>query len=148
WITSATWRKILGENMGKNIRTHFLGHQIPKKKADGFFTTAILPENIERNRVREVIPYEENRVELVPTKENNTGYINASHIKVMMGKTKWHYIATQGPLPQTCHDFWQMVWEEGVNIDLCFAWYYHYIECLWTQNSKESNLEQGRNKSC
>ncbi|XP_054837480.1 tyrosine-protein phosphatase non-receptor type 14 isoform X2 [Eublepharis macularius] len=90
--------------------------QIPKKKADGIFTTATLPENMERNRVREVIPYEENRVELVPTKENNTGYINASHIKVTVGGEEWHYIATQGPLPHTCHDFWQMVWEEGVNV--------------------------------
>ncbi|CAI5770979.1 tyrosinenon-receptorprotein phosphatase non-receptor type 14 [Podarcis lilfordi] len=90
--------------------------QIPKRKADGVFTTATLPENSERNRVREVIPYEENRVELVPTKENNTGYINASHIKVTVGGEEWHYIATQGPLPQTCHDFWQMVWEEGVNV--------------------------------
>ncbi|XP_062980114.1 tyrosine-protein phosphatase non-receptor type 14 [Elgaria multicarinata webbii] len=90
--------------------------QIPKKKADGIFTTAILPENSERNRIREVLPYEENRVELVPTKENNTGYINASHIKVTVGGEEWHYIATQGPLPQTCHDFWQMVWEEGVNV--------------------------------
>lgn len=60
--------------------------QIPKKKANGICTTATLAENTERNRVREVIPYEENRVELVPTKENNTGYINASHIKVKIGK--------------------------------------------------------------
>ncbi|KAJ7407020.1 Tyrosine-protein phosphatase non-receptor type 14 [Willisornis vidua] len=90
--------------------------QIPKKKADGIFTTAALPENTERNRIREVIPYEENRVELVPTKENNTGYINASHIKVTVGGEEWHYIATQGPLPHTCHDFWQMVWEQGVNV--------------------------------
>ncbi|XP_075057075.1 tyrosine-protein phosphatase non-receptor type 14 [Mixophyes fleayi] len=90
--------------------------QIPKRKADGVFTTAALPENLERNRVREVIPYEENRVELVPTKENHTGYINASHIKVAVGDKEWHYIATQGPLPQTFHDFWQMVWEQGVNV--------------------------------
>ncbi|NXT24364.1 PTN14 phosphatase, partial [Syrrhaptes paradoxus] len=90
--------------------------QIPKKKADGIFTTAALPENTERNRIREVVPYEENRVELVPTKENNTGYINASHIKVTVGGEEWHYIATQGPLPHTCHDFWQMVWEQGVNV--------------------------------
>ncbi|XP_025048259.1 tyrosine-protein phosphatase non-receptor type 14 isoform X3 [Alligator sinensis] len=90
--------------------------QIPKKKADGIFTTAALPENAERNRIREVVPYEENRVELVPTKENNTGYINASHTKVTVGGEEWHYIATQGPLPHTCHDFWQMVWEQGVNV--------------------------------
>ncbi|MGH0138080.1 UNVERIFIED_CONTAM: hypothetical protein FKN15_078042 [Acipenser sinensis] len=55
--------------------------QIPKKKADGVFTTAVMPDNTERNRFRDIVPYEENRVELVPTKENNTGYINASHIK-------------------------------------------------------------------
>ncbi|XP_077341891.1 tyrosine-protein phosphatase non-receptor type 14 [Lithobates pipiens] len=90
--------------------------QIPKRKADGVFTTAALPENVERNRVREVLPYEENRVELVPTKENHTGYINASHIKAVVGDKEWHYIATQGPLPQTFHDFWQMVWEQGVNV--------------------------------
>uniref|UniRef100_A0A8D0H2Y0 Tyrosine-protein phosphatase non-receptor type n=1 Tax=Sphenodon punctatus TaxID=8508 RepID=A0A8D0H2Y0_SPHPU len=90
--------------------------QIPKKKSDGNFTTAALSENTERNRIREVVPYEENRVELVPTKENNTGYINASHVKVTVGGEEWHYIATQGPLPHTCHDFWQMVWEQGVNV--------------------------------
>ncbi|XP_020664335.3 tyrosine-protein phosphatase non-receptor type 14 [Pogona vitticeps] len=104
-------RKKLEEEM---VFTEY--EQIPKKKADGVCTTAMLPDNIERNRVREVVPYEENRVELVPTKENNTGYINASHIKVTVGGEEWHYIATQGPLPQTCHDFWQMVWEEGVNV--------------------------------
>lgn len=56
--------------------------QVPKKRADCVVTTATLPENTERNRFRDVVPYEENRVELVPNKENNTGYINASHIKV------------------------------------------------------------------
>lgn len=56
--------------------------QIPKKKADGDFTTATMPENTERSRTREVLPYEENRVTLAPTKENSSGYINASHIRV------------------------------------------------------------------
>lgn len=55
---------------------------IPKKRVDCVLTTATVPENVERNRFRDVVPYEENRVELVPNKENNTGYINASHIKV------------------------------------------------------------------
>ncbi|XP_063299906.1 tyrosine-protein phosphatase non-receptor type 14 [Pelobates fuscus] len=90
--------------------------QIPRRKADGVFTTAILPENLERNRIREVVPYEENRVELSPTNENRTGYINASHIKVAVGEKELHYIATQAPLPHTFHDFWQMVWEHGVNV--------------------------------
>ncbi|XP_051907994.1 tyrosine-protein phosphatase non-receptor type 14-like [Hippocampus zosterae] len=90
--------------------------QVPKKRADGPLTTATLPENAERNRFRDVVPYEENRVELVPNKENNTGYINASHIKVTIRGEEWHYISTQGPLANTCGDFWQMVWEQGVNV--------------------------------
>ncbi|XP_026173889.1 tyrosine-protein phosphatase non-receptor type 14 [Mastacembelus armatus] len=90
--------------------------QVFKKRANCVLTTATLPENTERNRFRDVVPYEENRVELVPNKENNTGYINASHIKVMIRGEEWHYIATQGPLANTCADFWQMVWEQGVNV--------------------------------
>ncbi|KAF7230612.1 tyrosine-protein phosphatase non-receptor type 14 [Nothobranchius furzeri] len=90
--------------------------QVPKKRASCMVTTATLPENVERNRFRDVVPYEENRVELVPNKENNTGYVNASHIKVMIRGEEWHYIATQGPLAHTCGDFWQMVWEQGVNV--------------------------------
>ncbi|XP_026938776.1 tyrosine-protein phosphatase non-receptor type 14 isoform X2 [Sagmatias obliquidens] len=106
-----TLKKKLEEGM---VFTEY--EQIPKKKANGVFSTAALPENAERSRIREVVPYEENRVELIPTKENNTGYINASHIKVVVGGAEWHYIATQGPLPHTCHDFWQMVWEQGANV--------------------------------
>ena len=35
---------------------------------------------------------------------------------MVVGGAEWHYIATQGPLPHTCHDFWQMVWEQGIAI--------------------------------
>ncbi|XP_077179542.1 tyrosine-protein phosphatase non-receptor type 21 isoform X2 [Paroedura picta] len=87
-----------------------------KRPADGECSIARLPENAERNRFQDVLPYDDTRVELVPTKENNTGYINASHIKVAVGGMEWDYIATQGPLQNTCQDFWQMVWEQGVAI--------------------------------
>lgn len=53
-----------------------------KRLLDGDCSIARLPENAERNRFQDVLPYDDTRVELVPTKENNTGYINASHIKV------------------------------------------------------------------
>lgn len=55
---------------------------LKKRLVDGECSTARLPENAERNRFQDVLPYDDARVELVPTKENNTGYINASHIKV------------------------------------------------------------------
>ena len=84
-----TLKKKLEEGM---VFTEY--EQIPKKKANGVFSTAALPENAERSRIREVVPYEENRVELIPTKENNTGYINASHIKVRSGG--WRGVCWEG----------------------------------------------------
>ncbi|XP_057398379.1 tyrosine-protein phosphatase non-receptor type 21 isoform X3 [Balaenoptera acutorostrata] len=58
---------------------------LKKRLVDGECSTARLPENAERNRFQDVLPYDDARVELVPTKENNTGYINASHIKATAG---------------------------------------------------------------
>uniref|UniRef100_A0A3P8PTN7 Tyrosine-protein phosphatase non-receptor type n=1 Tax=Astatotilapia calliptera TaxID=8154 RepID=A0A3P8PTN7_ASTCA len=88
---------------------------IPKRPR-GEYTIAQLPESGDRNRFQDVLPYDDTRVELVPTKENNTGYINASHIRVSLGGQEWNYIASQGPMSHTCQDFWQMVWEQGVSI--------------------------------
>ncbi|KAF7669234.1 hypothetical protein LDENG_00220850 [Lucifuga dentata] len=90
--------------------------QIPRRRSTSECTIALMPENGERNRFQDVLPYDSTRVELIPTKENNTGYINASHIKVDISGHEWNYIATQGPLQHTCQDFWQMVWEQGVSI--------------------------------
>lgn len=45
-------------------------------------TIASYPENVDKNRYQDVVPYEDTRVKLVPTKENSIGYINASHIRV------------------------------------------------------------------
>ncbi|KAM4625543.1 tyrosine-protein phosphatase non-receptor type 21 [Polymixia lowei] len=90
--------------------------QIPKRRPSGECTIAQLPESGERNRFQDVLPYDDTRVELVPTKENNTGYINASHIRITVSGHEWSYIASQGPLSNTCQDFWQMVWEQGVSI--------------------------------
>uniref|UniRef100_A0A673YXZ9 Tyrosine-protein phosphatase non-receptor type n=1 Tax=Salmo trutta TaxID=8032 RepID=A0A673YXZ9_SALTR len=90
--------------------------QVAKRSPAGDCSIAQLPESGERNRFQDVLPYDDTRVELVPTKENNTGYINASHIRITVGGDEWRYIASQGPLSNTCQDFWQMVWEQGVAI--------------------------------
>uniref|UniRef100_A0A8C7S4X0 protein-tyrosine-phosphatase n=1 Tax=Oncorhynchus mykiss TaxID=8022 RepID=A0A8C7S4X0_ONCMY len=58
---------------------------------------ARLPENTDKNRYKDVLPYDISRVVL----QDQEDYINASHITV-----------TQGPLPQTCTHFWQSVWEQ------------------------------------
>ena len=33
-----------------------------------------------------------------------------------VGKDEWWYLASQGPLPNTVVDFWQMVWEQEVEV--------------------------------
>ncbi|KAM9354253.1 tyrosine-protein phosphatase non-receptor type 21 isoform 2-T2 [Pholidichthys leucotaenia] len=89
---------------------------IPKRRPGAEYTAAKMQENSDKNRFQDVLPYDDTRVELVPTKENNTGYINASHIRITVSGQGFDYIATQGPLSNTCQDFWQMVWEQGVSI--------------------------------
>uniref|UniRef100_A0AAQ5Z9A7 Tyrosine-protein phosphatase non-receptor type n=1 Tax=Amphiprion ocellaris TaxID=80972 RepID=A0AAQ5Z9A7_AMPOC len=107
--------KVLEQHMdrGELLKEY---ESIPKRRPGGECTVAQQPESGDKNRFQDVLPYDDTRVELVPTKENNTGYINASHIRVSLSGQEWSYIATQGPLSNTCQDFWQMVWEQSVSI--------------------------------
>ncbi|XP_078359591.1 tyrosine-protein phosphatase non-receptor type 13-like [Oculina patagonica] len=72
------------------------------------------PANKDKNRYRNVLPFEKTRVLL--SGDGDDDYINANHIKVPVGEDIYHYIATQGPLPNTTQDFWQMVWEQKVEV--------------------------------
>ncbi|XP_025906237.1 FERM and PDZ domain-containing protein 2 [Nothoprocta perdicaria] len=74
--------------------------------------TGKAPENRDKNRYRDILPYDKTRV---PLGENN-GYINASYIRMKVGEEEHFYIITQGPLPSTIADFWQMVWENESNV--------------------------------
>ncbi|XP_026327235.1 tyrosine-protein phosphatase non-receptor type 4 [Hyposmocoma kahamanoa] len=70
-----------------------------------------LPLNLNKNRYRDIAPYDSTRVIL---KNGTTGdYINASYINMEIPNSDLvlTYIATQGPLSSTVGDFWQMVWE-------------------------------------
>ncbi|XP_028983719.1 tyrosine-protein phosphatase non-receptor type 3 [Betta splendens] len=71
---------------------------------------ARLPENADKNRYKDVLPYDATRVVL----RGHEDYINASHIAVDLPESAVPlcYIAAQGPLPQTCAQFWQTVWEQ------------------------------------
>lgn len=89
---------------------------IAKRKPNADFSTALLLENIPRNRFSDVLPYEENRVRLTPTADNRTGYINASHVSASVGDSQRFYIAAQGPMQTTAKSFWQMVWENHVGV--------------------------------
>ncbi|MEE6464570.1 hypothetical protein FKM82_006293 [Ascaphus truei] len=65
------------------------------------------PENKNRNRYRDVNPFDHSRVKLQNV-END--YINASLVAVE--EAQRNYILTQGPLPNTCCHFWLMVWQQ------------------------------------
>ncbi|XP_068744131.1 tyrosine-protein phosphatase non-receptor type 13-like isoform X2 [Montipora capricornis] len=81
------------------------------KPTDGC-DTGKKPANKDKNRYRNVLPFEKTRVKL--SGDGSDDYINANHIKIPVGDDIYHYIATQGPLPNTTQDFWKMVWEQEV----------------------------------
>ncbi|XP_070545261.1 tyrosine-protein phosphatase non-receptor type 13-like isoform X2 [Ptychodera flava] len=76
--------------------------------------TAKNPINKDKNRYRNVLPYDVTRVKLQEGRTSD--YINASHVRWSVGNAPYHYIACQGPLPHTTDDFWQMIWEQEVNV--------------------------------
>ena len=76
-----------------------------------------------KNRWKNIIPYDYNRVKLDDT-DTVSDYINASYITGYGNKEK-KYIATQGPLNKpsinTVPDFWRMIANENVKIIVMVA---------------------------
>ena len=115
--------KIPRESLGQYLETKLAEgevlkefERIPKKKAECNVTVANLAENVARNRFKDVVPYDENRVKITNEKDNKLGYVNASHISATVGSSQRFYIAAQGPLAGTVHNFWAMVLECDVHL--------------------------------
>ncbi|NWR77668.1 PTN22 phosphatase, partial [Centropus unirufus] len=92
-----------------------LKRQSTKYRVDKIYptTAAEQPENIKKNRYKDILPFDHSRVVLsLITSDADSHYINASFIKGVYGPRA--YIATQGPLPTTVIDFWRMIWEYKV----------------------------------
>ncbi|KAM1686436.1 hypothetical protein FF1_034263 [Malus domestica] len=71
--------------------------------------------NSSKNRYTDVVPFDKNRVVLNSSKDyrpSARGYINASLITTSSSESISRFIATQGPLPHTYEDFWEMVLEQ------------------------------------
>ncbi|KAK3528373.1 hypothetical protein QTP86_034129 [Hemibagrus guttatus] len=85
--------------------------QLYRKRPGMSMFCARLPQNLSKNRYRDISPYDATRVVLQGAED----YINANYINMEIpgGGGVRRYIACQGPLPGTCCDFWQMVWEQS-----------------------------------
>ncbi|XP_069823907.1 receptor-type tyrosine-protein phosphatase beta-like [Dendropsophus ebraccatus] len=70
------------------------------------------PENKEKNRYTNVLPYDASRVVLSGPGNLTEDYINANYIPGYSHPKE--FIAAQGPLPNTLNDFWRMIWEQDV----------------------------------
>ncbi|XP_007250508.2 tyrosine-protein phosphatase non-receptor type 2a [Astyanax mexicanus] len=84
-----------------------LYNEIRNQSQECSFKVAKFPENRNRNRYRDVSPYDHSRVRL---ENSENDYINASLINV--DDAQRSYILTQGPLRNTCGHFWLMIWEQ------------------------------------
>ncbi|KAJ8431435.1 hypothetical protein Cgig2_014928 [Carnegiea gigantea] len=74
-------------------------------------TVALDNENLRKNQYANILPFDSTRVILNSCKDSGPpaqGYINASFIK-SPAESAPQFIATQGPLPHTFEDFWEMV---------------------------------------
>ncbi|KAM9839013.1 tyrosine-protein phosphatase non-receptor type 2 isoform 2-T2 [Aulostomus maculatus] len=95
------------EGIESEGRWQKLYQEIRAQSHECSYKVAKYPENRNRNRYRDVSPFDHSRVKLENT-END--YINAS--LVVMEEAQRSYILTQGPLKNTCGHFWLMIWEQ------------------------------------
>uniref|UniRef100_A0A4X1T1I5 protein-tyrosine-phosphatase n=1 Tax=Sus scrofa TaxID=9823 RepID=A0A4X1T1I5_PIG len=97
------------KNNKKEFASEFLmlKRQSTKYKADKTYPTTVAePQNIKKNRYKDILPYDHSLVELsMITSDEDSGVYGPKA-----------YIATQGPLPTTVLDFWRMIWEYSVLI--------------------------------
>ncbi|XP_023707598.1 tyrosine-protein phosphatase non-receptor type 4 isoform X2 [Cryptotermes secundus] len=85
--------------------------QLYRKKPGLLTDEAKKSENQNKNRYRDISPYDVTRVILMGGTSGD--YINANYVNMEIPGSGIinRYIATQGPLPNTVVDFWQMVVE-------------------------------------
>jgi len=81
---------------------------------------AELPSNRRRNRYKDIVPFDANRVQVHPYKVDGdrepSDYINASFISDQLTGYPRKYIAAQGPGEETSPAFWSMVWQYQVRV--------------------------------
>ncbi|XAR55608.1 Protein-tyrosine-phosphatase [Bertholletia excelsa] len=101
--------------MPREIRKEFSileGNSMRPSEMESRCLVALDSANSSKNRYADVLPFDSNRVILNPCKDyrpSARGYINASFIQTSSSESISRFIATQGPLPHTFEDFWEMI---------------------------------------
>ncbi|CAO2658234.1 Nn.00g059570.m01.CDS01 [Neocucurbitaria sp. VM-36] len=67
-----------------------------------------------KNRYNNIWPYEHSRVKIEGVRDGSCDYVNANHVQAAYSNKR--YIATQGPIPATFKDFWNVVWQQDVRV--------------------------------
>ena len=89
--------------------------EIKARAPSGTFNHARSFENSVKNRYSDVLCYDHSRVILnAENNESKGDYINANYVDGY--KQSKAFIFSQGPLPRTFVDFWQLVWEQKVMV--------------------------------
>ncbi|XP_004496385.1 protein-tyrosine-phosphatase PTP1 [Cicer arietinum] len=91
---------------------HLQANRITPSEMTRRCSVALNSVNISKNRYTDVLPFDKNRVVLNSSSDYRSaalGYINASFISTSSPGTVSEFLATQGPLPHTYEDFWEMI---------------------------------------
>lgn len=67
-----------------------------------------------KNRYNNIWLYEHSRVKIEGVEAGACDYVNANHVQASFSNKR--YIATQGPIPATFNDFWNVVWQQDVRV--------------------------------
>ncbi|KAL3879927.1 hypothetical protein ACJMK2_032203 [Sinanodonta woodiana] len=105
-------------------------------------TVAHRSENRNKNRYKQLYPYDVNRVLLNPMSNDESDYINASFVDGYSGPKM--YIAAQGTTKDNINDFWRMLWqydvEKIVMLTGLFEGGKHKCELYWPVEKTQRKL--------
>eukprot|EP00005_Dracoamoeba_jomungandri_P012779 CAMPEP_0174268994 /NCGR_PEP_ID=MMETSP0439-20130205/39471_1 /TAXON_ID=0 /ORGANISM="Stereomyxa ramosa, Strain Chinc5" /LENGTH=358 /DNA_ID=CAMNT_0015357517 /DNA_START=37 /DNA_END=1110 /DNA_ORIENTATION=- len=94
--------------------------QEEQEREETDFSEARKSCNYQKNRYTNILPYDQTRVKLKPSKADGSDYINANFITTfdLFPKVahKITYIAASAPLKSTLNDWWRMVWEHKCGV--------------------------------
>jgi len=115
---SETLKTLEGEvrRLSRNQSAGFIAEFLELEHLPSARTTCSMKaDNRRLNRYNNILAYDHSRVKVTTTKANgNNDYINGNFIKGFSGKPL--YIATQAPVPESFSTFWQMIWDNKINV--------------------------------